>query len=157
MSAVGNNEIEFGFIDESLAEYSVVMFYENHKEYKMEREIMIANTKKTYSQFCTIYDKLFNKVDTSMVRPLSDFDSEYEYVNIAYIKGCIMYEDLRQLIGDDNFKKYIRQYYTEFKFKNVTPDDIVSVFQNYSSSMESFFNGYYSGKVVIGLGQKKVA
>lgn len=157
MNAVGNNEIEYGFLDESLAEYSVVLFYENHPEYNMNREIMIASARKTFTQYCSIYDKLFDRVDTTMLRALNEYSSEYEYVNIAYIKGCIMYDDLRQLVGDQTFFGVLKEYYSQNVNKIVTPETIVSAFASKNADLEDFFRSYYDGKAVIGLSKREVS
>ena len=147
-SVVGNNEIEYGFLDEGLAEYSVVLFYENHPSYGMSRENMIDATEKTYKAYCTVYDKLFGKVDTSMIRGLDKFSSEYEYVNIAYIKPCLMYEYLRRTAGDDRFFKGLKQYYEKYKFKNATPYDIVGVFEKIGADANGYFESFYLGKEI---------
>ena len=67
---VGNNEIEYGFLDEGLAEYSVVLFYENYPEYNLKRQDLIESSENTYKIFCTVSDKVFGKVNTVMKRSL---------------------------------------------------------------------------------------
>lgn len=148
-TAVGNNEIEYGFLDEGLAEYSVVIFYENYPEYGMERSALISASEKTYKTYCTVFDKLFGGVNTSMNRSLKDFKGEYEYVNIAYVKPCIMYEYLRKTIGDNKFFGGLKKYYSEYKFKNATPDDLVGVFERQGANSNGFFESFFEGKVVI--------
>ena len=148
-TAVGNNEIEYGFLDEGLAEYSVVAFYERHLEYGMKRESMIASAEKTYKIFCSVSDKIFGTVNTVMLRSLKDFKSEYEYVNMAYIKPCIMYEYLRKSIGDETFFKGLRRYYQNYKFKNATPDDLVGAFEKVGANTNGFFDSFFNGKVII--------
>ena len=148
-SVVGNNEIEHGFLDEGLAEYSVVLFYENYPEYGMKREQLIENTEKTYKIFCSVSDKLFGKVNTVMNRSLKDFTSEYEYVNMAYVKPCIMYEYLRKTVGDKAFFAALRKYYSQFAFKNAAPDDLVGVFEKCGADTNGFFESFFNGKVII--------
>lgn len=148
-SAVGNNEIKYGFLDEGLAEYSVVVFYENNPEYNLSREAMIKSAEQTYKVFCTVYDKLFGKVNTTMLRSLNEYSGEYEYVNIAYIKSCIMYEELRKSIGDDTFFKSLKKYYSDFKFKNATPDDLVGAFEKCGADSNGFFESFFNGKVIL--------
>lgn len=148
-TAVGNNEIEYGFLDEGLTEYSVILFYENHPEYSLTREALINQSEKTYKLFCSVYDKLFLKVDTSMLRSLKDFSSEYEYVNIAYIKPCIMLDNLRITIGEEKFFSSLKDYYEEYKFKNATPDDLVSRFENRVGEVHKYFESFFEGKEVI--------
>lgn len=148
-TAVGNNEIEYGFLDEGLAEYSVITFYENHPQYGLTRDYMVRSAEQTYKIFCTVSDKVFGKVNTTMLRSLKDFDSEYEYVNIAYIKPCIMYENLRATIGEQRFFNGLKKYYAEYKFKNAIPDDLVGCFERIGAGTNGFFDSFFNGKVII--------
>ena len=148
-SVVGNNEIEHGFLDEGLAEYSVVVFYENYSEYGLKREQLIESSEKTYKVFCSVYDKIYGNVNTVMIRSLKDFTSEYEYVNMAYIKPCIMYDTLRRTVGDDAFFKCLKKYYKEYAFKNAKPDDLVGVFERSGTDANGFFYSFFEGKVII--------
>ena len=148
-TGVGNNEIEYGFLDEGLAEYSVVLFYENHPEYGFTRENLIMSSEKTYKTFCSVYDKLFGSVNTVMIRSLKDFNSEYEYVNVAYVKPTIMYDYLRKTLGDDKFFSALRRYYEEYCFLNATPDDLISVFEKERCDSEGYFLSFFEGKVIL--------
>ncbi|MBQ3493363.1 MAG: M1 family metallopeptidase [Clostridia bacterium] len=148
-TAVGNNEIEYGFLDEGLTEYSVVLFYENNPEYGMTREYMVKSAQDTYKVFCSVSDKVFGKVNTVMMRSLKDFNGEYEYVNIAYIKPCIMYDCLRESIGDAKFFKGLQKYYKEFKFKNATPYDLVGIYEKTGADSNGFFESFFDGKVIL--------
>lgn len=148
-SAVGNNEIEYGFLDEGLAEYSVVLFYENYSEYGFSRKNLIKSSEQTYKVFCSVYDKLYKNVNTTMIRSLKDFSSEYEYVNIAYIKSCIMYDYLRSTIGERRFFDSLKNYYKTYKFKNVYPDNLVGIFEKIGADTNGFFHSFFDGKVII--------
>lgn len=147
--AVGNNEIEYGFLDEGLSEYSVILFYENHSEYGLTRESLVKSALQTYKIYCSVYDKVFGKVNTSMVRSLTTFDSEYDYVNIAYIKPCIMYDNLRQTIGENRFFEGLKRYYKQYKYKNANPYDIVGVYEKIGADTNGFFTSFYDGKVIL--------
>lgn len=148
-TVVGNNEIEYGFLDEGLAEYSVVLFYENHSEYGLSREQLIKISEQTFRVFCSVYDKVFGKIDTSMIRSLGEFTTEYEYVNIAYVKPCIMYDTLRKTTGDERFFKAIKKYYAEYKFKNVQPEHLMGVFEKIGADSNGFFESFFNGKAII--------
>ncbi len=148
-SAVGNNEIEHSFLDEGLAEYSVVLFYENYSEYGYTRQGLIKASEQTYKTFCSVYDKLYKNVNTVMLRSLGDFSSEYEYVNIVYIKPCIMYDNLRTTIGDARFFTGIKRYYNTYKYKISKPDDLVGAFEKIGADTNGFFKSFFEGKVII--------
>ncbi len=148
-TGVGNNEIEYGFLDEGLAEYSVILFYENHSEYGLDRKTLVTSAEKTYKIFCSVYDKLFGNVNTTMLRSLKDFNAEYEYVNIAYVKPCIMYDNLRNAIGEEEFFNSLRNYYEKYKFKNATPDCLVSEFEKQVRDAKGYFYSFFEGKAIL--------
>lgn len=148
-TTVGNNEIEHSFLDEGLAEYSVVVFYEDNAEYGYTRQSLINSSKLTYKTFCSVQDKVLGKIDTSMLRGLKDFTSEYEYVNVSYVKTCLMYDILRQTIGDHTFFDSLKNYYEQFSFKNATPYDLVGCFEKTGADTNGFFETFFFGKEIL--------
>ena len=149
MAVVGNNETECGFLDEGLAEYSVIVFYDAHKEYGFTREQLVSSCEKTYKNFCTVYDKLYGKKDTSMTRSLKDFSSEYEYVNIAYVKPCLMYDAVRTGMGDAKFFGCLKKYYSTYKFLNAAPQDLSGVFEKAGTGAQEILEAFFAGKEVM--------
>ena len=146
---VGNNEIKYGFLDEGLAEYSVVLFYEKHPEYNLTREDLISSSEQTYKLFCSVSDQLFHKVNTNMLRSLNEFESEYEYVIMAYVKPCIMYDYLRKSIGEQRFFNALSKYFKDYSFKNACPDDLVGTFERCGADSNGFFKGFFNGSAII--------
>ncbi len=148
-TTVGNNEIEYPFLDEGLAEYSVVIFYENYSEYGFTRASLREASDKTYKIYCSVFEKLYGNIDTSMLRSLGQYSGEYEYVNIAYVKSCIMYDILRQTLGDDDFFNGLKKYYNQYKFKNAIPDDLVGIYERMGEDTNGFFESFFTGKVIL--------
>ncbi len=148
-TAVGNNEIEHGFLDEGLAEYSVIIFFENYPQYGHTRQSLIKSCEQTYKVFCSVINKLSGNVNTAMLRSLKDFSSEYEYVCLSYIKPCLMYDTLRKTIGDKRFFSALKKYYADYSFKNATPYDLMGAFEKVGADSNGFFESFYQGKEVI--------
>ncbi len=148
-TVVGNNEIKYGFLDEGLAEYSVVVFYEKHPDYGYTREALIKSAEQTYKIFCSVYDKLFGSVNTAMQRDLSEFSSEYEYVNTAYVKPAIMYDCLRKTVGDTKFFNGLKIYYKDNAFSNAEPSCLAAAFSKANADAEGFLEGFFNGKAII--------
>ena len=148
-TVVGDNEIKHAFIDEGLAEYSVVLFYENHPDYGYTRENLIKSAEQTYKIYCSVYGKIAGKVDTSMTRALPEYSSEYEYVNIAYVKSCIMFDYLRQTVGDAKFFAGLQRFYDENAFKTATPESLIGAFERAGANANGFFESFYDGKAII--------
>lgn len=148
-TVVGNNEIKHPFIDEGLAEYSVVLFYENFPEYGFTRKNLIKSAERTYKLFCSVYAKIVGNVDTTMTRSLAEYSGEYEYVNVAYVKSCIMFDYLRQTVGDDVFFTGLRKFYEENAYRAATPESLIGAFERAGANSNGFFESFLSGKVII--------
>lgn len=148
-AAVGNNQVTEAFLDEGLAEYSVVLFYEKNPEYGLTRESLMQTATRTYQTYCSVYDKIFGGVDTSMTRPLSAYSGEYEYVNLNYIKGCLMFDCLRMGVGDERFFDGLKNYYVSFTGKIATVADLAGVYESLGCDVGGFFSGFLDGKVIL--------
>ena len=148
-TVVGNNEIKHPFIDEGLAEYSVVLFYETHLEYGYTRENLIAAAEQTYKIYCSVYDRIVGETDTTMTRAIPEYTSEYEYVNISYVKACIMFDYLRQTVGDGKFFSGLKRFYDENAFKTATPESLVGAFERAGADSNGFFESFFNGTAII--------
>lgn len=146
---VGSNQLTSAWQDEGLAEYSALMFFENNPAYAFTRTGLIGTATKSYRAFFTVYNQIFGEADTSMNRNLSEYESEYEYSNIAYNKGLILFDTLRQSIGDEKFIAGLRSYYENNLYKIAAYEDLVGCFISGGNDVEGFFNSFVEGKIVI--------
>ncbi len=146
---VGNNEYKYGWLDEGLTEFSTILFYENNPSYNISAEKILENTNKNYRTFLRVYTEVFNKVDTTMNRSLNEYATETEYVYTAYVKGVLLHESLRNLLGEKKYIKCLKAYFSECGFKNNTPEQLIDSFENSSKKdLKSFFNAWINGEVV---------
>jgi len=67
-----------------------------------------------------------------IMRSLGDFDDSLEYSSIVYSRGALFIDHLRKEMGDENFRKAIKDYYNEYKFKNATTENFYMVLQKNS-------------------------
>lgn len=147
---VGNNEFSYGWLDEGLAEYSTLLFYENNLQYNKNTDEIVANARNSYVLFIDVYTDVFGTVDTSMNRKLNEYPTEPEYVYIAYVKGMLMYDNLKQIIGEKKLIKCLKNYCVKNMGKIVTPDDLIASFEKTCfTNLESFFDSWINGTVVI--------
>lgn len=146
---VGNNQIEHAFLDEGLAEYSTLLFYEKKGEYGRSREGIVRAKTDEYRAFYGVYEQLKGEVNTAMQRSLFDFDSEYEYVEICYVKPVIMFDGFRRSVGDARFFKGLRRFYSQGLFRIVTPAHLISAFEGVGCDSEGYFNSFIEGKAII--------
>lgn len=146
---VGSDQLNCAWQDEGLAEYSTLMFFESHPTFAFTRTGIVGSATKAYRAYYSVYNQIFGETDTSMNRNLKDYESEYEYTNIAYNKGLILFEMLRQSIGDERFIAGLKSYFDCGLYKIASYEDLCGSFINGGSDVEGFFTSFIEGKIVI--------
>ena len=149
-SLVGNNEYSSSWLDEGLTEYSTALFYEKNPDYNIKMEDLVKNNWKNYSLFVSIYQNVLGKVDTTMDRELNEYPTETEYTYIAYVKGMLIFDSVRQIIGDKAFFEGLKTYFEENKFSVARPENSISAFERASKcDLDSLFDAWIQGKIII--------
>lgn len=147
---VGSNAFKSGWLDEGLTEYSTALFFEEHGEYGISKDDLINNAYSLYSLFVQVYEKVYGSVDTSMDRALDEYESEQQYTYVAYVKGMLLFDSLREILGKNQFEKCLQNYFNDNKFKNVTPEVMIASFEKTSKrNLESYFDAWISGEVIL--------
>ena len=146
---VGSNQLTCGWQDEGLAEYSTLMFFENHADYGFTRTAIVGAATRSYRAFFSVYNQLNGSVDTSMSRNLSEFSSEFEYTNVTYNKGLIMFDTLRNAIGDAKFNTCVKNYFKNCCGKIASEEDIIAAFAASGTDVEGLFSSFLEGKILI--------
>ena len=87
----------------------------------------IAN-KKVDNPFEGSYKTYTKLVESGKEQPLSThcdrYDENRSYSIGAYVKGELFLSQLEYIIGKENTRKTLKRFYTDFKFKHPTPNDI---------------------------------
>ncbi|MBO4989661.1 MAG: M1 family metallopeptidase [Clostridia bacterium] len=145
---VGSDQRNHAWMDEGLAEYSCVLFFEG-RDSVYTREGVVSTAKKAIRSYVSIYSQLFGKSDTSMDRPNDKFVSEYEYTNLVYNQGIVLFDNLRESIGDKRFLEGLSHYYAAHRGKIATKEDLISSFSRMGVDVQGFFASFLEGKVII--------
>lgn len=146
---VGSDQLNCAWQDEGLAEYSSLMFFENHPTYGFTKTGLLGSATKSYRAYYSVYKQIFGDANTTMNRSLKDFESDYEYANIAYNKGLIMFDMLRQSIGEEKFLSGLKNYFAENLYSIASCDDLFGCFIKGGNDLEGFFDSFVEGKIVI--------
>ena len=84
--------------------------------------------KKAANPFESSYKTYYKLVESGKEQPLSTHSDRYDenrsYSIASYVKGELFLTQLEYLIGTANTRKTLKRYYTDFKFKHPTPNDI---------------------------------
>jgi hypothetical protein len=116
---VGNNQIEEAWLDEALAEYSTLLYYEYFYGRKTGQEVYeeaIFNPYKLYE---------VSSAPGPILRPLSDFTDWKDYSAAVYYKGAIMLKELEGRMGKKKLQEALRYYFKKNLFKNATAADFI--------------------------------
>lgn len=141
-AAVGNNECEYAFLDEGLAEYSSYLFFSEYGEYGIDAAARLRTAHSACNALVSVQEQVFGEADTTMDRPLSEYGA-YEYVVIAYDKGMLLFDALRDAVGDRAFFASLKRYYAQNSGKIATPASLSAAFKNAGASgvIASFMDG----------------
>ena len=84
--------------------------------------------KKAENPFAGSYKSYINLANSGKEQPLSThadrYDENRSYSIASYSKGEVFLAQIQYLIGKENLMKTVKRYYSEFKFKHPTPNDI---------------------------------
>jgi aminopeptidase N len=147
---VGNNEITTAWFDESMAEYSTVLFFEHYPEYAITKDEMVGDAIQDYMLYIDVVDSVNLKANRSMQLALNEYSSEYEYVYMVYVKGVVFINELRKAIGDEIFFKSVKNLYKDNMFQIMTKEKFIKAFADGSGvDIEHFVEGWLNGQTNI--------
>ena len=147
---VGNDEFNTPWLDESLTEYSCVLFYDLNKDYNYNHKDMIDSAHSNYVFYQNVYKDVLGKVNADMRRPINEYDTEPEYTFTIYVKGVLMYDSLYNLIGKENFYKALKKYAHDNAYSISSEAHLIACFESVTNtSLENFFDCWLDGKVII--------
>jgi hypothetical protein len=116
---VGNNEFKDTFLDESLTAFSTAYYFE--KKYGKYSSAGIAvSLRNNIDMFIGSSTPINIPVDQIKVN---------DFGKLFYSMGALVFENLRQKVGEETFLKIIKTYYERNTFKNATLDDLLSVIE----------------------------
>lgn len=147
---VGNNECEYAWIDEGLAEYSTALFYDANPKYNKTSRQIFGETLSSYLLFCDVYRDVYDTLDTSMNRNIHKFNTETEYVYLTYVKGVLMFDSINNIIGESKMKKVLKYFYTNNMFGVVTSGELIEAFESVAhKKLAGYIMSWLDGSVVL--------
>ena len=83
-----------------------------------------------------------------MDRPLREYSGEYEYENIAYRKGMLLFDRLKSYLGDKRFFEGLSRYAGEYAGGIASPDALAGCFRG-APEAGPLIRSFTEGKCVI--------
>ncbi len=147
---VGNDETHEAWLDESLAEFSTVLFFGNNPKYKMQYNELVHNALSSYLLYVDVIQTIKGEVNTKMNLAVNKYQNDYEYSYMVYVKGVIMFDSLKNMVGEKQVVAGLKKYYQENKFEIATKDSFYSAFKKAChKDLDNFFDGYLDGTAII--------
>ncbi|NIM95929.1 MAG: hypothetical protein GTO18_19695 [Anaerolineales bacterium] len=111
---IGNDQLREPWLDEATASYWQLIYF--------ERYLGKGRAASELSQFRSWVSRL----DDSTIPiglAVEDYESEYEYAVIVYIKGALFFDELRSYLGDEGFFEFLAAYFETFRYGFASAQD----------------------------------
>lgn len=137
---VGNDQPDEAWLDESLVNYVVYLYYEAVAWPEMQ-SAMMDNT------FLYRYNAAQNLgIDRPVAGPVTSFDAS-NYINIVYSKGPLFFHAVRERMGDEAFFAAIFDYAQTNRYRVAYPDDLLAAFRRHTDAeIDDLYAFWITGK-----------
>lgn len=148
--SAGNDQINTPWIDEGLATYSTMLYYENYKDpetYKIYYKYYITNGYRFHRERLK---KEYGDFSENIIRPLHEYENSEIYSMLCYEKSAMMLQGIRELLGDDLFFANIKDLYTSNISDIISKEEFIQGFSiNTTKPIEEYIYSWLEDKVHI--------
>ena len=121
-SVIGSNSKKYPYIDEAMANYSAILYFEHYYGRAAAEKQMNMQMKLNYQ-----VNRFAGGADRPVNLPASSYNGPLEYAGIVYGKGALYFDHLREVMGDAAFIDAARRYYNEYWFRIAGPKDFTRI------------------------------
>ncbi|MBV9786852.1 MAG: hypothetical protein JOZ51_01670 [Chloroflexi bacterium] len=138
---VGSDAFKQPWLDESLTNWSSAFYVDETLGAEaglMARDLFIS----------VPYRVILDSGDERLDQTVQDFNGE-QYSGVVYGKGALMYDVLRQELGDEKFFEFLRRYYQEQQFDRADSDEwLQTLSQVAGKDMTPFYTKWVEGAAI---------
>ncbi len=117
---VGSDSREHPYLDESLAQYSAVIYFIDRYGMPRAKEEATRQVAMNYQMM-----RMLGTEDAPADRPVDAFGSEMAYAGLVYGKAPYLWSKIKLLIGDEAFFRAMKRYVDENRFQTAKPRGLV--------------------------------
>jgi len=145
--SVGNNQARTAWIDEGLAEYSTLLFYDLNPQYAtLPRTEMISNARDNFAAYAKLVKGIGGTLNQEMNRDLNSFRSSHEYVFMTYVRGMLLFCDLEMLLGRKRVAGALQTFAREAQFTFATQEKLITSMERSTNvKLRTFFESFLCG------------
>lgn len=122
---VGSDSQRAPFVDESLANYTAMLYFEDRYGKERARQMMDTHLRQTYAM-----GRMMGGPDRPANLRTSAYAGNVQYGAVVYGKGALFYDALRQKTGDVAFFDALRAYYARYQNGLAGPRDFIRILKD---------------------------
>jgi tetratricopeptide (TPR) repeat protein len=132
--AVGLKSFDDTWLSQGLAEFSTLLYIKDNTNETIYQQAVQAELEKALA---------FEQSASIRNAPKQLDDQTPAFRSVIFYKGAMVFNMLRQLLGEQAFDKMLRDYYTRYDGKNVTLDDFEAFVAKAAGREMRFFFGQW--------------
>ena len=136
---VGSDSQKHPFVDESLTNWSAMLYYEDRYGKARAQQMSELNLNTSFSM-----GAMLGGGDKPANLPTSAYTNNLQYGAVIYGKAALYYEKLRALVGDEAFFGALREYYARFDDKLAGPQDLKAIMIEKAPGKGAQINALYT-------------
>lgn len=130
-SVIGNDEISEPWLDEALTEYSTVLYFE--KKYGKDIGEKLMDTMEVQSK---------NYLSHNIFKATTQYRDSIDYSLNVYTKGAVVFNEIRNKVGDDVFFSTLKEYYNKYMYDNVNSAKFVEIWKEKGIDIDKIISEY---------------
>ncbi len=121
---VGSDSANAPWLDESLTNYSSMIYWEDRYGKPKAQQMSDAHLKSSYA-----FARMLGTADARADLKSAAYSDSLQYGAVVYGKGALFYGALRKLVGDEKFFAALREYYAKFNGKLADKNSLRQIFK----------------------------
>jgi aminopeptidase N len=115
-SLVGNDQVDEPWLDEALAQYSTLLYFEERYGAELAAALVEQVFQRPYAELVE------SDRDAPAGLPVASYSGE-DYGPVVYRKGPLYFHALRQEVGEEDFWAILQAYFAHHRYGVATPED----------------------------------
>ena len=120
--AVGSDSQRSPFVDESLTNYSALLYFEDRYGKPTAEKMRDLHLKTAYSA-----GRMLSGKDAPANLAAASYAGDLQYAAVVYGKGALYYDALRRTVGDGIFFESLREYYRRYSGRIAGPRSLLEI------------------------------
>ena len=121
---VGSDAQRAPWLDESLTNYSAMVYFEDRYGKAKAQEMLDLHLKTSYSM-----GRMLGGADAPVNLSTAAYANNLQYGAIVYGKGALYYDALRKLVGDEAFFGSLQKYFAQYNGKLANSRALIEIFK----------------------------